>query len=121
MAAQHVAQQRAQVTGQFARHSVELTVDVQTGDRRAFHRRSVSDALREPRAVSGYCAECRYATRQAPGLRAFGLKQCPEGQQDLGQCFGGVGALEREVEAAQRPRDLAAARRAPADQAEERA
>ena len=65
---------------------------------------------------SGSAHSARQPAGQAPGGRALGLDQRAQREQHVGQRLAGDRALARHLVAAQRPGELAAARRAPGDE-----
>ena len=85
-------------------------------DERALQRDGVGDARGERRAVVGQRAQRAQASREAPGGGPLGLDQRAQREQDVGQRLAGDRALARHLVAAQRPGQLAAARRAPGDE-----
>ena len=117
MAAEDVAQQRAQVAGQLGGQRVDLGVDRQAARSARARARSVW-ATRSVSAArsSGSAHSAREPSRQAPGRRALGLEQRAQREQHVGQRLAGDRALAGHLEAAQRPGQLAAARRAPGDE-----
>jgi hypothetical protein len=81
----------------------------------------VRDALGHRRARLGHGAQRSDAPGELAGLRSLRLQQRAQSQQHVGQRLAGPGAVGRQLEAPQRPGDLAAARRPAADQRQERA
>ncbi len=73
MAAQQVAQQRPQVTGELGDERLELRIDGEPGDDAALERGRVRDALGEP------CAVVRAPRRAPPGARRAGRTAGPSG------------------------------------------
>jgi len=122
VAAQDVAQQRAQVAAELAAERIDVVaLRREAGDDRALDRDGVRDPLGERVALLGDGAQRREPAGQAAARRALGLEQGAERQQVVGQRLARRRSLEAELEAAKRPRELAGARRAAADQVAERA
>ena len=90
-------------------------------DHRALERHGVRDALGHRGALLLGRAQRGDAAREPAARRALGLEQRAQRQQVVGQRLEQARALAAELVAAQRPRELAGARRAAGHQRDERA
>src|SRR5215212_3070683 len=99
MAAEHVAQERAQVTAKLAAEHVDiLAVRRQAGNDRALERDRMGGALRKRMALLGNGAERGEPAGQAAARRALRLQQRTQRQQVVGQRLARRRALETELE-----------------------
>src|ERR1700732_423357 len=106
MAAEHVAQQCAQVLGELVHELVDIAAARREArDRAAFERDRMRDALGERGAVGRPRAPRREARREASAAGPSGLEQRAQREQMVAQRDERVVLLAAELEATQRPAD----------------
>ena len=123
VAAEHVAQDRPQAAAELLDERLDLRRRAhEAGHRGALERDRLAHALLERGAVVAPRRRSRRAARRRRRSRRVGVgEQRAGGEQPVGERLDGAAALAAELEAAQRPGQLAGARRAAGDEPAERA